>query len=111
MIQEIRERKQINLTDQRLTSNTYPPHTNLVIVMKAALPADAFEPIAQVKAGKAWYRSTDNVQQALADRARELGADAVIEHGELACSVYLRTGEPQWARLEDTLAHYGCSDG
>jgi hypothetical protein len=43
-----------------------------------------FEAIADLEASKGWYGSTDNTQQALADRARELGADAVLRHEELA---------------------------
>ncbi len=62
----------------RLTSTTYPPHTNPVFVTKATLPLESFEPIADLEESKGWYGSTDNTQQALADRARELGADAVL---------------------------------
>lgn len=62
----------------RLTSTTYPPHTKPVFVTKATLPADKFEAIADLEESKGWYGSTDNTQQALADRARELGADAVL---------------------------------
>jgi len=49
-----------------------------VFVTKATLPADRFEVIADLQESKGWYGSTDNTQQALADRARELGADAVL---------------------------------
>jgi hypothetical protein len=63
---------------QQLSSSIYPAHTNAVFVTRAALPANVFEPIADLELSKGWYGSTDNTQQALADRARELGADAVI---------------------------------
>src|ERR1044071_5453875 len=63
---------------QRLTSTTYSPHTNPVFVTKASLPPDSFEPVADLEESKGWYGSTDNTQQVLADRARELGADAVL---------------------------------
>ena len=56
----------------------YPPHTNPVFVTKATLPPESFELIAALEESKGWYGSTDNTQQALADRARELGADAVL---------------------------------
>lgn len=59
-------------------ASTYPPHTRPVFVTKASLPADTFEAIADLEESKGWYGSTDNTQQALADRARELGADAVL---------------------------------
>ena len=61
-----------------LHANTYAPHTRPVFVTKWSLPADMFEAIADLEASKGWYGSTDNTQQALADRARELGADAVL---------------------------------
>jgi len=63
---------------RQLTSTTYPAHTNLVFVTKSTLPPESFEPIADLEESKGWYGSTDNTQQALADRARELGADAVL---------------------------------
>ena len=61
-----------------LTSTTHPPHANPVFVTKASLSPESFEPVADLELSKGWYGSTDNTQQALADRARELGADAVI---------------------------------
>jgi len=63
---------------RQLTSTTYPAHTNLVFVTKSTLLPESFEPIADLEESKGWYGSTDNTQQALADRARELGADAVL---------------------------------
>ena len=63
---------------RQLTSTTYPANTNLVFVTKSTLPPESFEPIADLEESKGWYGSTDNTQQALADRARELGADAVL---------------------------------
>ena len=62
----------------RLTAATYAGHTNPVFITKATLPSESFEPIADLELSKGWYGSTDNTQQALADRARELGADAVL---------------------------------
>src|SRR2546426_11193060 len=62
----------------RLTPATYAGHTNPVFTTKAPLPSESFEPVADLELSKGWYGSTDNTQQALADRARELGADAVI---------------------------------
>src|SRR5438093_6523683 len=62
----------------RLTPTTYAPHSNRIFITKASLPADNIEPIAELELNKGWYGSTDNTQQALGDRARELGADAVI---------------------------------
>jgi hypothetical protein len=45
-----------------------------------SLPASAkYEVLAELEVGKIWYGSSGNVLQSLADGARKLGADAVIE--------------------------------
>ena len=58
----------------------YAPHSNPVFVTTASLPPTAkYEVVAQIEVGKAWYGSDKRVLQTLAERGRELGADAVIE--------------------------------
>lgn len=58
----------------------YPPHRNRVFVTSASLPATTkYEILGSLEVGKVWYGSSDNVIQSLADGARKLGADAVVE--------------------------------
>jgi hypothetical protein len=68
-------------TDTTPISQTkYAPHHNPVYVMEAPLPPGAkYEVLAQLEVGKIWYGSSNNVMQSLADGARSIGADAVIE--------------------------------
>lgn len=70
-----------NTTDTITISKTkYPSHNNFVYLTKSALPADAqYEVLAKLEVGKVWYGSSNDVLQSLADGARKLGADAVIE--------------------------------
>jgi len=68
-------------TDTALISQTkYAPHNNPVYVTEASLPSQAkYEVLAQLEVGKIWYGSSNDVLQSLADGARKIGADAVIE--------------------------------
>jgi hypothetical protein len=70
-----------NTTDvNQVGATKYPPHSNRVYVTSASLPATAkYEVLGTLEIGKVWYGSSDNVLQSLADGARELGADAVVE--------------------------------
>jgi len=55
-------------------------HVGPVLIVAGPLPAKArFELIGEIEIGKVWYGGADKILQELADRARELGADAVIE--------------------------------
>lgn len=59
---------------------TFPPRTGKVFMTKGVLPASAkFESIAQIDTGKVSYGDTDVVFIDMANKARELGADAVIQ--------------------------------
>jgi uncharacterized protein YbjQ (UPF0145 family) len=50
------------------------------LVTRASLPATAkYEVLGQLEVGKVWYGSSRNVLKSLADGARKLGADAVVE--------------------------------
>lgn len=70
-----------NTTDTEIISQTkYAPHNNPIYVTEASLPANAkYEVMAQLEVGKIWYGSSGDVLQSLADGARKIGADAVIE--------------------------------
>jgi hypothetical protein len=58
----------------------YSPHQDKAFVTEQALPADVeFDLIGTIDVGKVWYGSSDNVLTSMAHRARELGANAVIE--------------------------------
>lgn len=44
------------------------------------MPSSAkYEIIASLEVGKVWYGTSDNALEALADGARKIGADAVVE--------------------------------
>jgi hypothetical protein len=63
-----------------VSQEKYAPHSNPVFVTAASLPPTAkYEVVAQIEVGKAWYGSDRRVLQTLAERGRQLGADAVIE--------------------------------
>jgi hypothetical protein len=66
-------------TTPAISGKTYPPHTNLVRVTTSALPADVdYEFVGAIDVGKVWYGNEDGVDRLMADKARALGADAVI---------------------------------
>jgi hypothetical protein len=59
---------------------TYPAHNRKVFLTQQLLPADIhYELIEKIEVGKIWYGSTKDVSQSIADRARQIGADAVVE--------------------------------
>jgi len=63
-----------------INETAYPAHKNKVFVSSVSIGDKIkFTPIAKIDVGKVWYGSTDNVLESMAIRARELGADAVIE--------------------------------
>ncbi len=63
-----------------ITKNAYSAHGNKVFVSEEIVPDKSqFTTIATIDVGKVWYGSTDNVLESMAIRARELGADAIIE--------------------------------
>jgi hypothetical protein len=58
----------------------YPARTGTVLVVEGPLPANVkFELLGDIEIGKVWYGGSDKLWQELADRARAVGADAVIE--------------------------------
>jgi len=60
-------------------TKVYPFHTNEVLITEESLPIDVFEIIAAVDVGDVWRSSYRNVRTTMADTARQLGADAVID--------------------------------
>ena len=70
-----------NTTDvKQLSSTRYAPHSNRVYVTSASLPTTVeYEILGQLEVGKVWYGSSGNVLESLADGARKLGADAVVD--------------------------------
>lgn len=64
----------------QVAEKKYPPHQNRVFVTTQPFPASArYEVLGKLDVGKVWYGSSHKVLQSLADGARELGADAVVE--------------------------------
>ena len=65
---------------ENVSKNKYPPHTNKVFITSESLPTTAnFEILTSIEVGKVWYGSSKNISTSMAMRAREIGADAVIE--------------------------------
>src|ERR1041385_6279401 len=62
------------------SASSYPAHSKLVFVTTAAAtPELSSVVIEKIDIGNVWYTASRTVKQSLADRAREVGADAVAE--------------------------------
>jgi hypothetical protein len=61
---------------EQISTSTYPPHTNRVYLTSVSPPAVKYEVLGLLDV---WYGTSDSVLQSLADAARNLGADAVVE--------------------------------
>jgi len=58
------------------------PHTEKVLFVDGTLPASVkYETLAEINAGAVWYGGPDGLLNAMADKARAIGADAVVEIG------------------------------
>jgi hypothetical protein len=70
-----------NTTDTKAESaKKYPAHTNKVFVTEGALPPSAkYEVLESIEVGKVWYGAAGEVKQSMAERARQIGADAVVD--------------------------------
>lgn len=70
-----------NTTDVKpAAAQHYPAHSRKVLMVSGPLPANVkYELIGDIEIGKVWYGGSAKVLQELAERARELGADAVID--------------------------------
>ena len=61
-------------------TSKYSEHNNSIYVTTASLPgAVEYEVLAILEVGKIWYGSSKNILQSLADGARKVGADAVVD--------------------------------
>ena len=70
-----------NTTDSEpIDTSKFKPHVESVFVTKQSLPADVeYDFVSTIDVGKIWYGSTGNVLESMGERARELGANAVID--------------------------------
>ena len=70
-----------NTTDvQSKTTMTYEAHKEKVLFLRAPMPANVkVEQIGLIEAGKVWYGGSEDILQQMAEKARSLGADAVVE--------------------------------
>ena len=55
------------------------PHNEKVFVTEDTLPASAYDFVSIIDIGKVWYGGSTSVLVSMAERARQLGADAVID--------------------------------
>ncbi|PIE72760.1 MAG: hypothetical protein CSA20_06165 [Deltaproteobacteria bacterium] len=95
-------------TDTEVVSKrSYPPHQNEVFLTEQPLPPDCqAEVIATIQVGKIWYGDAKNIYESLANRARELGADGVVEmktwHQPSGFSWAAPHGSGKAVKLDDT---------
>lgn len=70
-----------NTTESSAVSQSkYPAHYDKVFITEQSLPAGVeFELLSTIDVGKIWYGSSENVLISMADRARELGANGIIQ--------------------------------
>jgi hypothetical protein len=62
-----------------VSTNKYPAHTNKVFLTPDKLSPDIkYEVLETINVGKVWYGSKGNIEISLANRARQIGADAII---------------------------------
>lgn len=58
----------------------FSPHSDKVFFTKQPLPLSVkFELISTIDVGKVWYGSSKSVYESMAERARQLGANAVVQ--------------------------------
>jgi hypothetical protein len=63
-----------------ISQQRYPAHNDKVFITEQSLPSSVeFELISNIDVGKIWYGSSSNVLTSMADKARELGANAIIQ--------------------------------
>jgi hypothetical protein len=70
-----------NTTDSApaVEAKAYPAHTNKVRVTSSGLPPDvSYEVLERIEVGRIWYGRNETAQKQMAERARVIGADAVI---------------------------------
>jgi hypothetical protein len=63
-----------------VSQSKYSGHNDKVFITEQSLPSSLeFDLISTIDVGKIWYGSSENVYTSMADRARELGANAIIQ--------------------------------
>ncbi len=69
-----------NTTDTDLATQTkYPSYDGKVFVTEQAVPANVkFDMVGTIDVGKIWYGSDKNVLASMAERARQIGANCVM---------------------------------
>lgn len=61
-------------------SMTYPAHSEKIFITKQDLPAGVqFDMLGVIDVGRVWYGGDAMAWKPMADKARELGADAIIK--------------------------------
>ena len=70
-----------NTVDSKtLSAQKYPAHANKIFITRADLPPSVkLEILESIEVGRIWYGSSGAVEESMANRAREIGADAVID--------------------------------
>ncbi len=58
---------------------TRAPHQRQVFVTTATLPSGTYQVIGRLDVGTVWYGKADKALAVMADKARAIGADAVID--------------------------------
>ena len=66
-------------TDTKTYATPYPATNNRILITDQSLPPDKYELIQTIEVGKVFYGSSTGVKETMADQARSVGADAVIE--------------------------------
>jgi hypothetical protein len=97
-------------------SPTYPAHAKRVWITEGELPAGTnFQVLETIDVGTIWYGGYGSVDKHMADRARQIGADAIILTKTLAPALRLcmggtarswrssKTAEPEQHRSGDTV--------
>ena len=63
-----------------VSQSKYSAHAEKVFITGQSLPSSvAFDLISTIDVGKVWYGSSEDAYTSMADRARELGANAIIQ--------------------------------
>lgn len=93
-------------TSAPVSEARFPPHTDQVFFTEQPLPSTVkFEVISTIDVGKVWYGSSKSVYKSMAERARQLGANAVIQvktwHQPAGYAWYSPHGSGQAIHVED----------
>jgi hypothetical protein len=93
------------MTEVTMAGGPAPAHARPILVTRELPPPGAYEAIATIKGGEVWYGTKRGIYSKLAQRARELGADAVVGvrawHQPGGWSWAAPHGEGQAVRVKD----------